>query len=452
MEDQPHAIGGDRPTDRRLSALLSSFLHAAPGHAAPGRSAPGRGALVLAALIAFGVACGPRATPTPQPTATGTHEPAQPPATSQPSQPPPTATGTTASFDYYVLALSWSPQFCATRTSRSDDPQCGDGKRFGFIAHGLWPQYQQGFPESCPTAQSFDPAVAPRVLPIMPSEKLMRHEWDRHGTCSGLSASDYFAQLERIYRSVHIPERFVAPSEQLTVSLEELKQAFIAANPGLGADMFAVLCGGGGFLREIRVCYSKQGQAIRCSGTVRDQCRDGQVAIRPSGASVGALAAEVAGRIVVTDPELPGAAAEGRVLGAVLDRAAEPQALGPDHLRVVAAGEAGAAVGRIVVPGLLADPVADDGLGGGLAAAGEDVLAVRGGGVVLEPAARGPRLRRRRDRVRPDERRHRRGQRRRDLGAGAVVRGGDAGERPGLAGRGGLDRAVAAALEAAATA
>ncbi|MFO0572516.1 MAG: ribonuclease [Polyangia bacterium] len=272
---QPHAI--DQSPGRGLSGAVGrSFLSGPP------RLAAGRGVLVFAALIA--VACGPRATPTPQPTATATQgsAPTLPPETSPPSQQPPvTSTGTAASFDYYVLALSWSPQFCATRQSRSDDPQCGDGKRFGFIAHGLWPQYQQGFPESCPTTQSFDPAVAPRVLTIMPSEKLMRHEWERHGTCSGLSAGDYFAQLERIYRGVHIPERFVAPSEQITVSLEELKQAFIANNPGLGADMFAVLCGGGGFLREIRVCFSKEGQAMRCSGMVRDQCRDGQVVVRP---------------------------------------------------------------------------------------------------------------------------------------------------------------------------
>lgn len=275
--DQPHAIDQPLWTEPRRDlrgAVGRSLLSVPP------RSATGRGALVFAALIA--VACGPRATPTPQPTATGTQGTAQTPETSPPGQQPPvTSAGAAASFDYYVLALSWSPQFCATRTSRPDDPQCGDGKRFGFIAHGLWPQYQQGFPESCPTTQSFDPAVAPRVLAIMPSEKLMRHEWERHGTCSGLSASDYFAQLERIYRGVRIPERFVAPSEQLTVSLEELKQAFTAANPGLGTDMFAVLCGGGGFLREIRVCFSKEGQAMRCSGMVRDQCRDGQVAVRP---------------------------------------------------------------------------------------------------------------------------------------------------------------------------
>lgn len=208
----------------------------------------------------------------------------QPPSAAEQVQAPPvTQPGAevAAPFDYYVLAMSWSPQFCGTRQTRSDDPQCGDGKRFGFIAHGLWPQFQKGFPESCPTTQSFDPGLVPRVLPIMPSEKLMRHEWEKHGTCSGLTATDYFARLERIYRGVQIPERYAAPTEEVVTSLAELKQAFMQKNPGLEADMFAVLCGAGGYLREVRICFSREGRLQRCSEMVRDQCRGEQLSVRP---------------------------------------------------------------------------------------------------------------------------------------------------------------------------
>ncbi|MGI9404557.1 MAG: hypothetical protein ACR2OF_08650, partial [Hyphomicrobium sp.] len=46
-------------------------------------------------------------------------------------------------FDYYALVLSWSPTECLTSTRGRSDAQCArrDGKRYGFVLHGLWPQY-----------------------------------------------------------------------------------------------------------------------------------------------------------------------------------------------------------------------------------------------------------------------------------------------------------------------
>src|SRR5499427_7603553 len=51
-------------------------------------------------------------------------------------------------FDYYVLSLSWSPSFCETATGNARRQQCG-ARPFSFVVHGLWPQYEHGFPESC---------------------------------------------------------------------------------------------------------------------------------------------------------------------------------------------------------------------------------------------------------------------------------------------------------------
>src|SRR5262249_40589503 len=51
-------------------------------------------------------------------------------------------------FDYYVLSLSWSPSFCETATGNARRQQCGT-RPFSFVVHGLWPQYERGFPESC---------------------------------------------------------------------------------------------------------------------------------------------------------------------------------------------------------------------------------------------------------------------------------------------------------------
>src|ERR1044072_2158162 len=56
-------------------------------------------------------------------------------------------------FDFYVLSLSWSPSFCEAASERgnkgrSQVAQCG-GRPFSFVVHGLWPQYERGFPEFC---------------------------------------------------------------------------------------------------------------------------------------------------------------------------------------------------------------------------------------------------------------------------------------------------------------
>ena len=58
-------------------------------------------------------------------------------------------------FDFYVLALSWSPTYCLNEgRGRNDRTQCGGDKAHGFIVHGLWPQFDNGYPEYCPTRLS----------------------------------------------------------------------------------------------------------------------------------------------------------------------------------------------------------------------------------------------------------------------------------------------------------
>src|ERR1700676_4796019 len=55
-------------------------------------------------------------------------------------------------FDFYVLSLSWSPSFCEEASERGNEGrsqvQCG-GRPFSFVVHGLWPQYEHGFPDYC---------------------------------------------------------------------------------------------------------------------------------------------------------------------------------------------------------------------------------------------------------------------------------------------------------------
>ncbi|MFG1421472.1 ribonuclease T2 family protein [Roseixanthobacter liquoris] len=183
--------------------------------------------------------------------------------------------GTPGAFDFYILALSWSPTYCAEQT-RTDGAQCRSGRPFGFIVHGLWPQHERGYPQSCQTPPPFIPAgTLNDVLDLMPSRGLVIHEWRRHGTCSGLTPDAFFAKLRAAREKITIPPAFVAPTQPSTVTPAEVEAAFIAANPGLTSEMIAVDCGANR-LREVRVCFSKDLAFRPCPEADRRGCRAGR--------------------------------------------------------------------------------------------------------------------------------------------------------------------------------
>lgn len=179
-------------------------------------------------------------------------------------------------FDYYVLSLSWSPQYCAT-SRRNDEPQCA--RPYAFVAHGLWPQNEHGWPQDCASRERVSEATIRRLLPIMPSRGLIIHEWRKHGTCSGLGADGYFAALERSYRAIRIPDRYRQLPTTLTVSTRELRRDLLAANPQLRPDGLVLHCSGR-YLREARICLDRRYAARACGGELRERCGD-QVVMRP---------------------------------------------------------------------------------------------------------------------------------------------------------------------------
>jgi ribonuclease T2 len=173
-------------------------------------------------------------------------------------------TGDPGVFDYYALSMSWSPGFCATHT---DPHQCATGRQFGFVLHGLWPQYQQGYPQSC-SRQRITPALEQKYGPLYASPKLIFHEWPRHGTCSGLTPEQYFDLTAKLKQGLVIPAQYQRPSAPVRVSSAQFAQAFMASNPSLAEAGVLPFCNGGGrFLREILVCYSKSGQPQSCGIT-----------------------------------------------------------------------------------------------------------------------------------------------------------------------------------------
>ena len=163
-------------------------------------------------------------------------------------------------FDYYAVSMSWSPSFCATH--RNND-QCGRG--MGFVLHGLWPQYEAGYPESC-SNEPLPGSVRDTFASLYPSPKLIGHEWSKHGTCSGLDPAAYFALSSKMKQQLVIPPAYQKPTAPLRASPGEFVQAFKAANPAMVVDSVLPFCDGGGrFLSEMHACFDKNSRSRSCS-------------------------------------------------------------------------------------------------------------------------------------------------------------------------------------------
>ena len=188
-------------------------------------------------------------------------------------------------FDYYVLSLSWSPTYCGTLAGSRDGQQCGRGRRFAFVVHGLWPQNNKGWPQSCKTPERWvSKKQISRMLDIMPSKRLIIHEWKKHGSCSGLSQRRYFGLTRELFERVKIPARYLSPNRPVVIAPEQLVTDFLKTNRHLEARMLSVQCGnrrGSANLRELRVCFSRDGELRSCGSNERRRCRAKRLILPP---------------------------------------------------------------------------------------------------------------------------------------------------------------------------
>jgi len=168
-------------------------------------------------------------------------------------------------FDYYVLVLGWSPTYCVIEGQDRRDRQCADGAALDFVLHGLWPQFDKGWPEDCYAGKR--PWIPHHVIEamrdIMPSTGLIIHEYKAHGTCSGLTPEQYYATARTLYDRVRVPTAFDDPETQRFLSPAQIESEFIAANPWLTPDMIAITCRRANLL-DIRVCFDRDLRPRAC--------------------------------------------------------------------------------------------------------------------------------------------------------------------------------------------
>lgn len=181
-------------------------------------------------------------------------------------------------FDYYVLSLSWSPEHCVSSRNAKRDLQCSPRKHLGFVVHGLWPQYLSGYPEFCTDEQLSDDQ-AQNFLAALPTTRLIQHEWEKHGTCSGLRPQQYFNEAISFFGTVKLPDRYRHLSKPLVLSLDQFKASLLETNSNRDVSSIAVACDGR-FLKEVEFCFEKNGNSRTCEADVRDSCAASTITIR----------------------------------------------------------------------------------------------------------------------------------------------------------------------------
>jgi len=171
-------------------------------------------------------------------------------------------------YDFFVLSLSWSPSYCEAEGEDANRQQCGGARDHGFVVHGLWPQYERGWPEFCDHDEPgrVPDALVRANLDLIPSAGLIGHQWRKHGSCAGMSQRDYFSVVRAAREKVVIPPRFENPGRDARIAPDAVEAEFLAANAGLPADGMAVTCDGR-YVAEVRICLTRE-LAFRSCGEV----------------------------------------------------------------------------------------------------------------------------------------------------------------------------------------
>jgi|SRR5271166_4778680 len=182
-------------------------------------------------------------------------------------------------FDYYLLTLSWAPEFCATNPQGKTSAECDPKKHMGLVVHGLWPQYNDGkWPQDCSTTPPVAKATVNHMLPIMPGAQLIQHEWAKHGTCTGLTVNDYFASIEKLYTGLTVPDEFKRPTDTAQTSPADIEAAFASAN-NAPKEAFRVSCPQNEF-SAVEICLTKDLKYQACPTTVKE-CKAGKIEVMP---------------------------------------------------------------------------------------------------------------------------------------------------------------------------
>jgi len=174
--------------------------------------------------------------------------------------------------DSYVLALSWSPQHCSTvdGNSKAHELQCKLNK-FGFVVHGLWGQNDKAHtkcdqPRNCGSSVVTDEIIK-KAICIMPGVTLIQGEWQKHGTCTGMTQDQYFDKTIELWGNIVKPDIGLIVNSKNEVSVDKIVDGFVKSNTNVGifSDAIAVQVGKNNRFKEVFICYDLDFKFTQCN-------------------------------------------------------------------------------------------------------------------------------------------------------------------------------------------
>lgn len=181
----------------------------------------------------------------------------------------------------YTLAISWSPEYCASRmSSPKDHSQCsGQAGRFGFTLHGLWPDGEGAqWPQYCAPTRLVPEKLIREHFCSTPSPQLIQHEWEKHGTCMAKLPADYFARSGKLFKALRFPDMDKLSGTSMTA--QAFQEAFAAANAGMRADQMRLDVSRQGRLEEVLICLDKSFRPTTCPAHRRGAAAESVIRIR----------------------------------------------------------------------------------------------------------------------------------------------------------------------------
>ncbi|MHC8340516.1 ribonuclease T2 family protein [Pseudomonas sp. HLT2-19-2] len=178
-----------------------------------------------------------------------------------------------ANFDYLAYAVTWQPTFCLLKPATAG---CNKPKNV-FYTHGIWPYYNSTdqsanrHPSSCIKSAGCNQTEAvcelsttvqaqaqadnrfSKIVTESP-EYLMKHEWQKHGTCYGTSQREYFEDFVKLRSAVNYSTEF-NEYQGKSLDLEKLKALFPSNTSFRCASQ-----GGKQYLFEVFFLINRQGQ------------------------------------------------------------------------------------------------------------------------------------------------------------------------------------------------